>query len=489
MISREGNEEFSKTRNCHLRSTCSNCKCKSQVGTVQLVHGGKNQVSWGCKNKSHANTWISESWKVRSPVTHLEYPKRCAEVFICPHDRRHDHYSLQALSFSLLPFPRPGRALSSPLLLYSSLPPSPPLSLSLSPSLCTCPIISLLFRATNTAYIYACVVCMCVFIYQTLRKQRNSERIARQIQRYHGDGLRVVSYIFRVTRHTQTRLVGAPQLGASKQQQQRHHPRASIHRRCSDGWRNARSIGRPDWETSTRDLPREHRGSIDPDSQPAAINCKTNNERSVEPRPSESNTVDVVPSRRQITQGSKCWWSAATGCVGLAGVITSFQNDSVCLSSCPASSVQLRVRVDTILRSYDFFFLSDRNCSSRGMWGTLSRSGPRGEWNAHESDCVRRKKKQYGYRHALPFEAHTEWCVRPHRHATANYDALDWRRLRSRLPRSILSGAGCPGESVGERSSPKICEDPRFDTLSSGSRHESPRDAGFARDWPCQAYA
>ena len=131
MISREGNEEFSKTRNCHLRSTCSNCKCKSQVGTVQLVHGDKNQVSWGCKNKSRANTWISESWKVRSPVTHLEYPKRCAEVFICPHDRRHDHYSLQALSFSLLPFPRPGRALSSPLLLYSSLPPSPPLSLSL----------------------------------------------------------------------------------------------------------------------------------------------------------------------------------------------------------------------------------------------------------------------------------------------------------------------------------------------------------------------
>lgn len=43
---------------------------------------------------------------------------------------------------------------------------------------------------------------------------------------------------------------------------------------------------------------------------------------------------------------------------------------------------------------------------------------------------------------------------------------LDWRRLRSRLPRSVLSHAGCPGEPVGERSSPKICEDPRLDTLS-----------------------
>lgn len=43
---------------------------------------------------------------------------------------------------------------------------------------------------------------------------------------------------------------------------------------------------------------------------------------------------------------------------------------------------------------------------------------------------------------------------------------LDWRRLRSRLPRSVLSRAGCPGEPVGERSSPKICEDPRLDTLS-----------------------
>lgn len=53
-------------------------------------------------------------------VTHLEYPKRCAEVFICPHDRRHDHYSLQAPSFSLLPFPRPERAVSSSLPVFLS---------------------------------------------------------------------------------------------------------------------------------------------------------------------------------------------------------------------------------------------------------------------------------------------------------------------------------------------------------------------------------
>lgn len=42
MISKVSNEEFSETRNCHLRSTCSNCKCKSQVGGVQLV-----TVGWG----------------------------------------------------------------------------------------------------------------------------------------------------------------------------------------------------------------------------------------------------------------------------------------------------------------------------------------------------------------------------------------------------------------------------------------------------------
>lgn len=34
-------------------------------------------------------------------ATYLEYPKFCAEVFICPHDRRHDHYSLQLLSVAL----------------------------------------------------------------------------------------------------------------------------------------------------------------------------------------------------------------------------------------------------------------------------------------------------------------------------------------------------------------------------------------------------
>lgn len=57
--------------------------------------------------------------------------------------------------------------------------------------------------------------------------------------------------------------------------------------------------------------------------------------------------------------------------------------------------------------------------------------------------------------------------------------ALDWRRLRSRLPRSTLSRAGCcPGESVAERTSPKICEDPRFDNALFGVAHESrTRDA------------
>lgn len=55
---------------------------------------------------------------------------------------------------------------------------------------------------------------------------------------------------------------------------------------------------------------------------------------------------------------------------------------------------------------------------------------------------------------------------------------VDWRRLRSRLPRSTLSRAGCcPGESVAERTSPKICEDPRFDNALFGVAHESPRDA------------
>lgn len=45
---------------------------------------------------------MSKRYKIGRSVTHLEYPKRCAEVFICPHGRRHDHYSLQGLSFSLI---------------------------------------------------------------------------------------------------------------------------------------------------------------------------------------------------------------------------------------------------------------------------------------------------------------------------------------------------------------------------------------------------
>lgn len=83
---------------------------------------------------------------------------------------------------------------------------------------------------------------------------------------------------------------------------------------------------------------------------------------------------------------------------------------------------------------------------------------------AHGGKVSASQKARY---RRFSLEAH--WCASAQ---TRNRElrALDWRRLRSRLPRSILSRAGCPGESVGERSSPKICEDPRFDTLSSGSR-------------------
>ncbi|KAG7209842.1 hypothetical protein KM043_011449 [Ampulex compressa] len=69
------------------------------------------------------------------------------------------------------------------------------------------------------------------------------------------------------------------------------------------------------------------------------------------------------------------------------------------------------------------------------------------------------------------------------RAARPRLHALDWRHLRSRLPRSILSRAGCPGEPVGERSSPKICEDPRFDTLSLRSR-TSREETVDHRDYP-----
>lgn len=158
------------------RVLIANVRVKSvECNWWQSVGGreGKNQVSWGCKNKSRANTWLPESWKVRSPVTHLEYPKRCAEVFICPRDRRHDHYSLSRLSLFLsssLAQDALYLSLCSSILLPSLLP-SLSLTLSFSSSLCTCPIISLLFRATNTAYIYMCV---CVSDARKTAKQRKN---------------------------------------------------------------------------------------------------------------------------------------------------------------------------------------------------------------------------------------------------------------------------------------------------------------------------
>lgn len=126
--------------------------------------------------------YVSRSYKFGWPVTHLEYPKRCAEVFICPYDRRHDHYSLQAPSFSLLPFPLPEHAISSPLFLS--------LSFCLSANLFT-------LLATNA-------------VYQPLGSSDSKEPRGTA---YHSNGLCVV-HLPR-TRHTQARLVGAPQIGTS----------------------------------------------------------------------------------------------------------------------------------------------------------------------------------------------------------------------------------------------------------------------------------
>lgn len=79
-----------------------------------------------------------------------------------------------SLSFSLLPFPRPGRALSFPLLLYSSpLPPSLPLSHSLFFFVSLYVSDNLFTLSGNEYRVYICV-CVCVSDARKTAKQRKN---------------------------------------------------------------------------------------------------------------------------------------------------------------------------------------------------------------------------------------------------------------------------------------------------------------------------
>lgn len=304
-------------------------------------------------------------------------------MFICPRDRRHDHYSLQAPSFSpLLPF-----FLTQTPLEHTLFSPSP-----------VRPSHGSLFRPEK---------------HRVPPSSLANSKEARAGQAYHGDGLCRVVHL-PCTRHTRTRAVGAPRIRDTSVNIRVQT--VTEQRQCSDSSVKGQQL-------------------VMPEQRVPVVPMNVNVDRS---SPVTINFILVIPcssSRRSITIFSR----RATP-----------RRAAPCFHSIRSARLPINryypVAGDTRFK----YQLAVRGDKSRLFFHVL--------WK------VRYRPEKYAERLRRWKSTRTQASTQP------RLRVLDRRRLRSRLPRSVLSRHGCPGEpwaNEAPRKSAKILDSI---PLSSGSR-------------------